>query len=311
MNILISTSSFANHSSEPLDLLKAWGANYRLNPEGRKLSEEEILPLLDEIDGLIAGTEPLTRAVLSQASCLKVISRCGTGLDNVDLDAAAELGIEVRNTPDAHVDAVAELTLAAILNSLRQITAADRAIRERKWQKPMGRLLRDQTVGLVGLGRVGRRLLELLMPFNVTFLATDLQQDLELAQKYAVRYTDLDTLLRHADIVSLHIPYTASVRNLIDAPRLRMMKQGSLLINCARGGIVDEEALRAVLQDGHLAAAHIDTFESEPYVGPLTELPNVTMSPHIGSYAVEGRIRMEKEAVLNLINCLDHVRRQP
>src|SRR5687768_12223436 len=106
MNILISTSSFAKHSSEPLDLLKAWGASYRLNPEGRKLSEVEILSLLEDIDGLIAGTEPLTRAVLSRASCLKVISRCGTGLDNVDLGAAAEFGIEVCNTPEAHVDAV-------------------------------------------------------------------------------------------------------------------------------------------------------------------------------------------------------------
>jgi D-3-phosphoglycerate dehydrogenase len=304
MNILISTSSFGRHSREPLELLESWGASYRLNAQGRKLAAEEIASLLADIDGLIAGTEPLTREVLSQAPRLKVISRCGTGLDNVDLKAAADLGIEVRNTPEAHVDAVAELTLAAMLSSLRRVAEADRSIRAGHWKKPMGRLLRGQTVGLVGLGRVGKRLIELLDPFDVRIIACDPHEDPDFATAHGIRYADLNELLRESDIVSLHLPYGSEVRHLFDQQRIGEMKPGSVLINCARGGIVDEEALCAALRDGHLASAHVDTFEQEPYEGPLTEVPNVTLSPHIGSYAVEGRIRMEREAVQNLIDCL-------
>jgi D-3-phosphoglycerate dehydrogenase len=305
MNILISTSSFAHHSKEPLELLESWGATYRLNAQGRKLAAEEIASLLGDIDGLIAGTEPLTRDVLRRAPRLKVISRCGTGLDNVDLEAAAEFGIKVRNTPEAHVDAVAELTLAAILSSLRHMAEADRSVRGGNWRKPMGRLLRGQTVGLVGLGRVGKRLIELLGPFDVSIIAADPHQDLDFAKTHGVRYADLDELLALADIVSLHLPYGVEVRHLFDQERLRRMKPGSVLVNCARGGIVDEEALCSVLREGHLAAAHIDTFEHEPYDGPLREIPNVTLSSHIGSYAIEGRIRMEREAVENLIDSLN------
>jgi D-3-phosphoglycerate dehydrogenase len=306
MNILISTSSFARHSREPLDLLDAQGARYRLNAQGRKLTADEIASLLGDIDGLIAGTEPLTREVLLRAPRLKVISRCGTGLDNVDLAAAAELGIQVRNTPDAHVDAVAELTLAVMLSTLRRLPEADRSIRAGAWEKPMGRLLRGRTVGLVGLGRVGKRLIELLSPFHVTVLASDPHEDRDFAAASGVEYVRLDDMLEHADIVSLHLPYSAQVHHLFDADRLSRMKPGSILVNCARGGLVDEAALCSALQEGHVGGAHLDTFEHEPYEGPLIGLPAVTLSSHIGSYAVEGRVQMEREAVQNLIACFDN-----
>jgi D-3-phosphoglycerate dehydrogenase len=306
MNVLISTSSFARHSREPLDLLEAWGAQYRLNAEGRKLTTDEIISLLDDVDGLVAGTEPLTREVLLSAPRLKVISRCGTGLDNVDLATAAELGIQVRNTPDAHVDAVAELTLAAMLSTLRRLWEADRSIRAGAWEKPMGRLLRGRTVGLVGLGRVGRRLVELLAPFHVKVLATDPHEDRTFAHETGVEYVSLDELLEHSDIVSLHLPYSVQVHHLFEANRFGRMKPGAILVNCARGGLVDETALCSALQEGRLGGAHIDTFEREPYEGPLTQLDGVTLSSHIGSYAVEGRVEMEREAVLNLLACFDN-----
>lgn len=310
MNIMISTSSFARHSREPLDLLDAWGASYRFNDHGRKLTEDEIGSLLEDVDGLIAGTEPLTRNVFRRAPRLKVVSRCGTGLDNVDLEAAAESGIEVRNTPEAHVDAVAELALAAMLSSLRHLPQADRAVRGGQWSKPMGRLLRGKTVGLVGLGRVGRRLVELLAPFEVSVLATDPWKDQELVSRHGVEYMELEELLERADIVSLHLPYSDEVRHLLDDRRLRRMKPGAVLVNCARGGIVDEEALCSALSEGRLGGAHLDTFELEPYNGPLTGFQNVTLTPHFGSYAVEGRVRMEREAVENLIDCLSNRRLQ-
>ena len=306
MNVLISTSSFAEHSREPLDLLEARGIQYRLNAHGRKLKADEIASLVSDVDGLVAGTEPLTREVLQRAPRLKAISRCGTGLDNVDLAAAAELGIQVRNTPAAHVDAVAELSLAAILSALRHISEADRAIRAGTWRKPMGRLLRGRTIGLLGLGRVGKRLIELLAPFGVTVLATDPHEDPAFATTYGVRYVGLDELLEQSDVVSLHLPYSAEMHHLLDRSRLGRMRPGAVLVNCARGGLVDESALCDALRSGHLAGAHVDTFEQEPYQGPLTELANVTLSSHIGSYAVEGRIQMEREAVQNLLECFDN-----
>src|SRR5688572_22076626 len=206
MNVLISTSSFAMHSREPLDRLEGWGASYRLNPHSRKLTADEVGALLSDVDGLIAGTEPLTRDVLRRAPRLRAISRCGTGLDNVDLEAAAELGIEVRNTPEAHVDGVAELALAGMICILRKVTQADRSVRNGEWKKPMGRLLRGKSVGLVGLGRVGKRLVELLAPFEVVLLASDPTKSPEFVARHGVEYTELDDLLARADVVSLHLP---------------------------------------------------------------------------------------------------------
>jgi D-3-phosphoglycerate dehydrogenase len=306
MNVLISTSSFAKHSREPLDRLEGWGASYRLNPHGRKLTAEEIAAFLADVDGLIAGTEPLTRDVLRRAPRLRAISRCGTGLDNVDLEAAAELGIEVRNTPEAHVDGVAELALAGMIGALRKVTQADRSVRSGEWKKPMGRLLRGKTVGLIGLGRVGKRLVELLAPFEVMLLASDPGKSPEFAARHGIEYTDLDDLLARADVVSLHLPYAAQVHHLLDCTRIERMKPDAVLVNCARGGIVDEDALYEALREGRLAGAHFDCFEREPYDGPLSELPNVVLTSHIGSYAVEGRVRMEREAVENLIDCLSN-----
>lgn len=304
MNVLISTSSFGQYSREPLDLLDARGIRYMLNARGRKLEAEEIASLLSDMDGLVAGTEPLTRDVLLHAPRLKVISRCGTGLDNVDLKAAAELGIQVRNTSGAHIDAVAELSLAAMLAALRHLPQTDRAVRGGTWKKPMGRLLRGKTVGLVGLGRVGKRLIELLEPFQVQVLATDPQIDRDFADVHQVKYVALDELLEQSDIVTLHLPYSSEVHHLLDAKRLLRMKPEAVVVNCARGGLVDEAALFQALQSGRLAAAHLDTFEEEPYTGPLTGLENLSLSSHIGSYAVEGRVEMEREAVVNLLTCL-------
>jgi D-3-phosphoglycerate dehydrogenase len=304
VKVFISTSSFAQHSREPLDLLDARGIRYELNTTGRKLEAGEIARLLEDVDGLVAGTEPLSREVLLQAPRLRAISRCGTGLDNVDLSAAAELGIHVRNTPAAHVDAVAELSLAAMLSVLRYLHQADRAIRAGTWRKPMGRLLRDRVVGCVGLGRVGRRLVELLEPFYTTVLASDPQRDTAFAESHGIRYVSLDELLEQSHVVTLHLPYSRETHYLLDESRLSRMRPGAVLVNCARGGLVDEAALFRALQSKHLAAAHLDTFEEEPYKGKLIELDNVSLSPHIGSYAMEGRIEMEREAVENLLACL-------
>jgi D-3-phosphoglycerate dehydrogenase / 2-oxoglutarate reductase len=309
MAILISTSSFGRQDRQPLDVLEASGVRYQLNPYGRKLKPEETMALLEGVDGLIAGTELLDRHILEQAHRLKVISRVGTGLDNVDLAAAQELDIQVYNTPDAHVDAVAELTLAGMLDVLRQVSYADRQVRQGQWNKPMGLLLRGKTIGIIGLGRIGKAVVRLLQPFGVTVLAYEPYPDHDFAQQYGVAFYGLEDVLGQADVVSLHLSYSAANRNLLDAPRLAQMKPGAFLVNCARGGLVDEDALYEALGDGRLSGAFVDTFAQEPYQGPLAELENIVLTTHIGSYAAEVRLRMEMEAVENLVKGLKEVMR--
>jgi D-3-phosphoglycerate dehydrogenase len=299
--LLISTSSFGKLDERPLAMLTAAGFDYQLNPYGRKLTLEESADLMIGIDAIIAGTEKMDRELLSGLPRLKVISRVGTGMDAIDLRAAEELGIKVCNTPDAHVEAVAELTLAGILDVFRHISQAERAVRSGNWRKPMGRLLHGKLVGIIGLGRIGKALIKLLHPFDVTVLAYDLFQDADFARQYNVQYLPIEAILPEADVVSLHLSYSKDSYHFFNERLLNLMKPDAILVNCARGGLVDEDALLAQLQAGKLAGAYLDTFEKEPYDGPLTTAENVLLTPHIGSYAAECRLRMETEAVENLL----------
>ena len=301
--VLLSVSSFGAAGDGPVRLLESAGFDVIPNPHGRKLREEEIAELIVDVDAVIAGTEPLNAAVLERAGRLRVISRVGVGLENVDLNAALRMGIVVRNTPEALTDAVAELTLGGLLSVLRQIGRMDRDMHAGAWERQMGGLLRGRTVGIVGLGRIGRRLAELLHPFEVRIIGSDRAPDAGVAAHLGVTYVELDELLAESDVVSLHLPGMSDA--LIGERELALMKPGSILINASRGGLVDEAALHAAIAEDRLAGAYLDTFATEPYDGPLRELPTVILTPHAGSYAAEARERMETEAVQNLVDALE------
>lgn len=300
--ILITTSSFDIETNPSLQALRQAGMEVLVNPHGRRLTESEVAALLGaDIRGMIAGVEPLTRAVLAKAKGLKVISRCGIGLDSVDIAAADELGIKVSNTPGAPVTAVAELTVALILDLLRHVAQADRIIRQGQWKQVMGNLLAFQTVGIIGYGRIGRRVGELLRAFGATLLVHDkLAID---APAYAT-CCSLGELLRRSDIVTLHVPFESGLHHFLGQKELSSMKSGAMLVNTARGGLIDERALYDALAAGHLAGAALDTYENEPYAGPLSKLPQVVLTAHMGSYARESRIQMEQEAARNLVTGL-------
>lgn len=299
MKILISTSSFAKFSDEPLRLLDKAGITYVLNPFGRKLTEDEAIELLQGCVGLAAGTEPLTAKVMDALPKLRVISRCGTGMDNVDMEAAKKRGIVVRNTPDGPTLAVAELTLGYALDLMRQITRMDRELRSGTWKKRMGNNLKGKRLGVIGFGRIGRAVAEVFTPLSVEVAFNDPVAESEMYQKMSV-----NNLLAWADILSLHCSKTGGECSLFTTEQLRIMKPGSWIINASRGGIVDEAALYEMLKSEHLAGAAIDVFEREPYDGPLTKLDNVILTPHIGSYARESRIQMEVDTIKNLIEGL-------
>ncbi|MBL8501784.1 MAG: phosphoglycerate dehydrogenase [Nitrosomonas sp.] len=300
--LVISTSSFDIDNNPPLQQLLQKGMRIVTNPHKRKLTEDEIIELLAHgATGLIAGIEPLTERVFQAAPNLKVISRCGAGMDSVDLAAAKNRGIQVLNTPEAPAQAVAELTLGYILSLLRQINPIDRAVRNGEWPRTQGRLFAAQTVGIIGLGHIGRRVARLCQAFEATVIAHD---------PYASQIPDgvsmlpLEQLLASADIITLHTPYSADMHHLLDAKAFAAMKPETIVINAARGGLVDENALLAALQSGKVSAAALDVFEQEPYHGPLLECGNVILTSHVGSLARESRQRMEIEAAENLLQGL-------
>ena len=299
MKIGITTSSFAQFGDEPLRLLDAAGIAYVLNPHGRKLTENEAISLLHGCVGVAAGTELLTARLMKSLPSLRVISRCGTGMDNVDLQAAAKRGIAVHNTPDGPTLSVAELTLGYALNLLRKVTQMDREFRAGKWKKRMGNNLKGKKLGIVGFGRIGQAVASVFSPLGVLVAFNDPVAESDTYTKMSVK-----DLLAWADILSLHCSKTGGECSLFGGEQMRIMKQGSWVINASRGGIIEENALYELIKSGHLAGAAIDVFEREPYNGPLKELDNVILTPHIGSYAMESRIQMEIDTIKNLIDAL-------
>lgn len=299
MKIAITTSSFAKFSDMPLHLLREAGIEYVLNPYGRKLTEDETIEVLQGCIGVAAGTEPLTEKVMESLPELKVISRCGTGMDNVDHNAAQSRGIAVRNTPDGPTLAVAELTLGYALDLMRKITQQDRELRSGIWKKRMGNTLQGKKVGIIGFGRIGQAVASVFAPLGVEIAFND-----PIATSEAYQSMSVDALLGWADILTLHCSKTGGECSLFTTERLQQMKKGSWIINASRGGIIEEDALYELCKSGHLAGAAIDVFDAEPYDGPLKELDNVILTPHIGSYAMESRIQMEIDTIRNLLDAL-------
>lgn len=297
--IIITTTSFARHDPSLLAMLEQKGFDVTLNTLGRKLKREEIVNLCSDYAGIIAGTEKYDRDILSQLPGLKVISRCGTGLDSIDLVAAKGCGIRVYNTPDAPTLAVAELTVGLILNLLRMISQMDADIRNKKWDKKMGYLLAGKKVGIIGYGRIGQKVGNLLAAFDTELAYCDVEE------KPHCRYCgrkEFEEVLGWADIVTLHLSQPKEKKAIIGYRELMLMKKGAWIVNVSRGNLVDETALYDALKSGHLSGAALDVFEKEPYSGPFEELKNVLLTPHIGSYAREARIEMETQAVKNLLS---------
>jgi D-3-phosphoglycerate dehydrogenase len=303
--IFITTTTFSTQSEKPLALLKSNNCKVVSNNKGRKLKGGELIRELSGFDGVIAGTEEYTKIVLNELSQLKVISRLGVGLDNIDLETAKKLGITISKTKTTPAAAVVELSLNLMLDIARKITNHNNDVKNGVWNKQMGSLLQEKTLGIIGLGTIGKSLVKLVKGFNFRILAFDLFHDEKFAKEHKVNYCDIDTLLTQSDIVSIHLNLTAETKGMMNKERLYKMKPESILINTSRGEIIDENALYIALKSNQISGAGLDVFEKEPYSGPLTELNNVLLTPHIGAYAKELRIQMEIEAVENLIRGLN------
>lgn len=272
------------------------------NPHGRRLTEDEIIAHIADADGLIAGLEPLNRRVLESAPKLRAIARVGVGLSNVDAYAAKELQIAVSITPDGPADAVAEMTVGALLSLLRHLHTMDAALHRREWKKEIGLGLRGTTVLLVGYGRIGQRVGKLLHAFGAHVMVWDPYLTHHTLPDEAELVDTLHHGLSVADVVSLH---ATAEKPILDAAAIGEMKRGSVLLNSARGELVDEAALAGALRSGALAGAWVDAFSEEPYTGPLCDCPTALLTPHAATYTKQCRHDMETAAVRNLLHDLD------
>ena len=307
--VIVTTVPFGTIDPEPLRLLAAAGVECVINPLGRKLRPAEVAGVIDGFPVVIAGTEEISATTMAGCPGLRAICRVGIGLDGVDLMAARGRSIALSYTPDGPSPAVAELTVGLILDGLRGVGRADRGLREGKWQRVTGRRIAKSTIGLIGLGRIGTRVArQLLGGFpGVRVLGHDIAPDAEALAIPGLEPVSLACLLAEADVVSLHVPLTPLTRPLIGAAELERIKPDAVLINTARGGVVDEAALERALRAGRLSAAAVDVFCDEPYQGPLTELDTAVLTCHMGSMTADCRARMEIEATREAIRFLDGV----
>jgi D-3-phosphoglycerate dehydrogenase / 2-oxoglutarate reductase len=303
-DVFISTYPFGRMDPTPIKLLESAGLSYQINPLMRKLKPGEIGEFIKDCKVLIAGTEEISRTDIAGAKNLRLISRVGIGLDNVDLKAAMDYSIGVAYTPDAPSPAVAELTIGFILDLARGITVADKGVRKNEWTRYMGKRVHDLTIGIIGVGRIGFRVMHLLQPFRCRILANDLHPDSRLGSDIGVEWVDKETVYSQADIITLHLPLSKKTKGLIGIKEIGLMKKDAAIINTSRGGIVNEEALRQGLVEGKIRAAALDVFENEPYNGPLVGLDSVILTQHMGSCTTDCRLRMEKEATEEAVRFL-------
>ena len=304
MKVLASPSSIGQIDLKPFELLEANGYEVVKNPFGRKLTEEETITLGKDCIGIVAGVESLNAKVINALPNLKCISRVGVGMDSVDIPFAESKGIKVLNTPDGPTRAVAELTLGLTMSLLRKIPNAHYDLKNRLWKKQTGNLLLGKRVGVLGLGRIGRMVAETFRSLGNTVSGFDLYPNKEWAEKNEVEILGFDELLSTCDILTIHVPGNRDGSSIISTDQLALLKNDCFIVNVSRGGVIDEDALYDDLKGGKLAGVALDVFSKEPYDGKLCELNNVVLTPHIGSYAKEGKLKMEVDAVNNLINTL-------
>lgn len=262
--VLVTPTSFSKYNREFSSILEDSVSEVVYNEKERPLDEDDLLPIISRFDGMIAGLDRITVKVISEAKQLKVISRYGAGVDRVDLEAARRAGIYVTNTPGANSISVAELTIGLAISLARKICQVNYETKQGEWPRIKGTSLYKKVFGLIGFGSVGKEVAARLKPFNCKVLAYDIDFDQKIAKELNVCFSEIDDMLAESDFISLHVPCIKSTFRMVNDVFLKKMKKGALLINTARGELVDEKALYKNLKNGHIAGAALDVFCQEP-----------------------------------------------
>jgi D-3-phosphoglycerate dehydrogenase len=295
--IFVTLSTFAEYDDEPLRLLEASGIPFRIHGTGKRITTPELVAAGADVTAVVAGVEPYDRCTLEALPALRCIGRVGIGVDAIDLTAARERGIAVVNTPTPPTDAVAELALAMMLSLSRNLPRQSREAAAGRWTRIEAHLLGARRVGVIGLGRIGRRVATLVRAFGAEVWGFDPAPDAAWCAANGVRTVPLDQLLAACDIVSIHAAKSIAAPLRIGASEIARMRKGAILISLGRGDMVDDRAVHAALSSGHLFGAGLDVYPEEPYSGPLIGLDNVVLTPHAATLTVETRTEMEREAV--------------
>ena len=308
MKILVTATSFKPNNPTPaLKRLRKYADEIVFNPKGKPLTEDELQPLVHDIDGYIAGLDFITAKALSQCEKLKVISRYGVGVDRIDLNAAQARGIKVCNTPGANTNAVADLAFGLILATARKIPMLDRKTREGGWVRSTGAEIYEKTLGILGLGAIGKAVAKRALGFDMKIMAYDPYLDEEYARSTNIEAASFDDIIRNADVLSLHLPLLNETKNIISADVMRKMKPGTIIVNTARGGLIDEDAAYELLKSNHLGGLGLDAYAQEPPgSSPLFELENTVLTPHTASHTLEAVKNMSDMSVENLIEVLTY-----
>ena len=302
--VAVASRSFSRNPILRQELLDRYPGS-RFNDSGPVvLSGDALVAFLTGYSKAITGLDVLDEAAFRALPDLRIVSKYGVGLDMIDLDAARRYGVAVRWTPGVNRQAVAELTICFMIALCRSVVPLARDLADGAWQHRGGRQLSSSTVGIVGCGHVGQEVARILRAFGTTVVANDVRSYADFYQRFGVTQVTLDALLECSDIVTLHVPLDASTRGLIDARALRRMKPDAFLVNTARGGIVDEQALKEALRERRLSGAAFDVFGLEPPPDrELLQLPTFIGTPHIGGGTREAVLAMGRAAIAGLEGC--------
>ena len=293
-NIFISTTSFRLKNF--LKYKNKYSKfNVTANPLNRKLNKKELINFAKKSNVIIAGTEKYDYQVLKNLKDLKLIFRLGSGVDNIDLKVAKKLKIKIKNNKITPYIPVSEMVISNIINLLRKISKHDQNMRKNIWKKEMGYTLNGKIIGIVGYGKIGKYLRKLLSNYGVKVIFFD---KIDFKSKYQFKLNDL---LKKADIISLHLSLNKSSRNLINKAKIKLLKKNSIIINTSRPEIIDYNSLYSALKKNRIQGAALDVFPNEPYFGKFKKLDNIILTPHIGSYAIEIRDKMEDEAIKSIL----------
>lgn len=305
--ILVSAPYLQRALAEYRPELEARGFELVLPAVRERLSEDELLPLVAGVDGMIAGDDQVTERVLERADRLKVVVKWGTGIDSIDRDACARRGVAVRNTPGAFTEPVADTVIGYLLCFVRSLPFLDRSVRTGRWEKLPGRALGECTLGIIGVGNIGSAVARRAAAFGATILGTDpVPVPAALRRSTGLRPVPLDELLGAADLISLNCDLNPTSHHLVNEETLGLVKPGAVLVNTARGPIVDEGALVRALQDGRISGAALDVFEDEPLPSdsPLRRMDNVLLAPHSSNSSPRAWRRVHRSSIDQLVEVL-------
>lgn len=304
-SLVVASRSFSKHPVLRQEVLKRY-PDAKFNDEGISLSGDSLVDFLSGHEKAITALETIDEATLSKLPKLKVIGKYGVGLDMIDLHAMKKCGVKLGWTGGVNKRSVSELVVSFAISLLHRVVFANAEVRDGEWYQVKGRQLSECTVGIVGCGHIGKDLIKLLKPFNCNIIVHDILEFKEFNNEHQIESVELDNLLKRSDVVTLHLPLDSSTKNIITRERLQMLKNDAVFINLARGGLVDEQALKETVKGNRIAGAALDVFEIEPPVDPeFSKIDNMLITPHIGGSTEEAILAMGMAAIEGLENAKD------